>query len=711
MENGSREFSLTASGYVRRGASAWWPTFAIGWADRFRAAEQALRAATPALLFGLRLWASVSLALYVAFWLQLDEPFWAGASAGIVCQPQLGASLRKGWFRMIGTVIGASVSVLLVACFPQDRALFLLALAVWASACAFAATLLRNFGSYAAALAGYTAAIIAGDLFGPVGGVDANAALLLAIARTSEICLGIVCAGIVLSGTDFGGARRRLAAQFADIVTEIMVGFVDTLATAGREFDDMLPIRRKFVQRVAALDPVIDQTIGELPQIRYYSPVLQSAVDGLFTALSSWRAIANHLRWLPPLEARRYVAAVLEALPPELRSASQLGAPDRLIGDPVALHRICQLTVRRLIATPAVTPSVRLLADKAAENFAGLAHALNGLALLAADAARPVPRRGFKRLRVPDWLPALVNAGRAFVAIGAISLFWIVTAWPGGGGAIMFATITLLLLGPRAEQAYRVAVLFSLGITLDLIIAAIVVFAVLPYLGVETFAGFSLVLAFCLVPMGALLAQARQPWQVGVFTGMAMLFIPLLQPANPMVYDLQAFYNSSSAIVFGCSFAAVSFRLVPPLSPAFRARRLLALTLRDLRRLAIGRARQDWEGLVRGRLSAMPDDATPLQRAQLLAALSAGSEIIHLQQAARHLDLCLQLDVALTALAAGDSARAIARLSRLEQGLAAAGSAIGGPPSQTVLRTRGSIFVLSEVLAKHTAYFDGEARA
>ena len=58
--------------------------------------EKAMRAAGPPLLFGLRLWASVSLALYVAFWLQLDNPYWAGASAAIVCQPQLGASLRKG---------------------------------------------------------------------------------------------------------------------------------------------------------------------------------------------------------------------------------------------------------------------------------------------------------------------------------------------------------------------------------------------------------------------------------------------------------------------------------------------------------------------------------------------------------------------------------------------------------------------------------------
>src|SRR5215472_11319005 len=112
------------------------------------------------LLFGLRLWASVCLALFVAFWLQLDDPFWAGTSAAIVCQPQLGASLRKGWFRMIGTVLGAIMIVVLTALFPQDRIAYLGFLALWCSICAFVATVLRNFASYAAALSGYTAVIV-----------------------------------------------------------------------------------------------------------------------------------------------------------------------------------------------------------------------------------------------------------------------------------------------------------------------------------------------------------------------------------------------------------------------------------------------------------------------------------------------------------------------------------------------------------------------
>ena len=49
-----------------------------------------LTAASPALMFGLRLWASVCLALFVAFWLELDNPFWAGTP------PRLCASCSSG---------------------------------------------------------------------------------------------------------------------------------------------------------------------------------------------------------------------------------------------------------------------------------------------------------------------------------------------------------------------------------------------------------------------------------------------------------------------------------------------------------------------------------------------------------------------------------------------------------------------------------------
>ena len=143
----------------------------------------ALRSVGPALLFGLRVWAAVSLALYVAFWLELDNAYWAGTSAAIVCQPSLGASLRKASFRMIGTVVGAVAIVVLTACFPQSRIGFLAGLAVWGAACGFIATILRNFASYGAGLAGFTAVVIASDLLGATGGANSEAFTLAMPSR------------------------------------------------------------------------------------------------------------------------------------------------------------------------------------------------------------------------------------------------------------------------------------------------------------------------------------------------------------------------------------------------------------------------------------------------------------------------------------------------------------------------------------------------
>jgi uncharacterized membrane protein YccC len=677
------------------------------------ALEKAMATAGPPLLFGLRLWASVSLALYIAFWLQLDNPYWAGTSAAIVCQPQLGASLRKGWFRMIGTLTGAVMSVVLVAAFPQDRVLFLGGLALWAAVCAFLATVLRNFASYAAALAGYTVAIVGGDLLGAVGGVDANAAFLTAVSRATAICLGIACAGVVLAGTDLGGARHRLAAQFAELTTRVTAGLTSALAMGARELADAQPVRHELLRRVIGLDPIIDQTIGESSQIRYHSPVLQNAVDGLFAALAGWHAVANHLIRAENGKVQPETAAIVESIPPELRSAGLPSAPVRWIDTPTTLHRLCELAERQLTMLPAGTPSVRMLADKLAEAFTGIAQTVDGLALLVSDPARPIAPRGAKRARVADWLPALIHGGRAFVVFGTLALFWVVTGWPGGSGAITLGAIVVLLLGLKADQAYGATLLFTVGAILSLVLAGVVEFAVLPGLGTETFAGFSIVIGFCLVPIAALLAKARQPWQIGIFTGMTMVFIPLLQPTNPISYNPVVFYNMGLALVVTCIAVAVSFRLLPPLSPAFRSRRLLALTLRDLRRLASRNAYGDWDDIIRARLVAMPDAATPLQRAQLLAALSVGREIIRLRHMAypfRPLiggsDLfATGIDAVVTAIAQGNSTIAVAHLARLDGMLTA--RADSAPDAETILRMRAGILALREALAGHATFFDG----
>src|SRR3984885_10490652 len=685
------------------------PTGPIAEASAVGRWTSAFAKATPSLLFALRLWTAVCLALFVAFWLELDNPFWAGTSAAVVCQPQLGASLRKGWFRIIGTVVGAIMIVVLTACFPQDRIAFLLLLAVWCSLCAFAATLLRNFASYAAALAGYTAAIIAVDNLGATGGASSDV-FLLAVTRASEICIGIACAGIVLAGTDLGGAQRRLAESFANLAAEIMGRFDRMLALAEAQLPDTKAERREFVRRVIALDPIIDRTLGESSHMRYHSPNLQTALYGLFRALDGWRGVAPHLTRLPEDARRQGADIILRSLPAELRSIPEAGSPVLWIADPLALHRVFAEAVRTLIALPADTPSLRLLADETAKLLAGMLHVLDGLALLVDAPHHPSPgARGF-RLSEPDWLSALINAVRAFLAISAVELFWVATAWPNGASTIVFVAVVALLLSPKGDLAYGGSLAFALGTTGAVICAAAIKFAMLPAL--QTFPAFCAALGLLFLPGGFAIAASRQPIVTTVLTAMTFNVIPLLAPTNEMNYDTAQYYNSALAIVVGCGVAPLAFLLLPPLSPALRVRRLLALTSRDLRRLALASvlpAPDYWESRIYNRLIALPDQATPLQRAQLLAALSVGTEIIGLRQIASHLGTTAELDAALHDIALGHSTEAIAKLRQFDDRLASTRET--GAEASVALRGRGRILVISEAIAEHGHYFDAGAPA
>ena len=654
--------------------------------------------AVPPLLFGIRLWVAVCLALYVAFWLELDNAYWAGSTAALVCQPSLGASLRKGWFRMIGTFVGAVAIVALTACFPQNRAGFLMSLALWGGLCSLVATLLRNFAAYAAALAGYTAAIIAGDQLGAVGGVNGQA-FTLAIYRVSEIWLGIVCAGIVLAGTDFGGAQRRLASLLAELAGDIATRFTLTLrggSPEGRE------VRREFIRRVIASDPVIDEAKGESSTLRYHSPVLHRAVDAMFAVLAAWRTVDARLRRASGSSGAREALLVLGTIPTELRAALEANQPSPWLDDPARMRGLCRAAIDALADMPSRTITLRLLADQTAAVIAGFSRVLDGLALLAGDMTRELTAgRGFE-LHVPDWLPPLVNAGRAFAAIVAVEIFWIWTEWPNGAFAIVFTAVTVILLSPRADEAYATAIKFTAGTTIAAVGAAIALFAGLP--NMDSFVGFAIVLGLFLIPAGAMIAQ---PWNTALFVPIAANFVPILGPANQMSYNTIQFYNTALAIVAGCATGALSFRLIPPLSPQLRSRRLLALSLRDLRRLATGPSgrQRSWEERLYSRIVALPAGAEPVQRAVLVTSLTVGGSIVALQQTAPQLGFAGEFEAALRHFISGDCSGMMTQLEAADRSLAT----LADNDDLAVMRARGQILAIHDALSEYRTYFESGA--
>jgi uncharacterized membrane protein YccC len=143
-------------------------------------------------LFSLKTFTASMLALYIALRLELPRPYWAMATVYIVSNPFVGATRSKALYRALGTMLGASAAVLFVPPFVESPYLFSFVVALWTGTLLYLAISDRTARSYVFMLAGYTLPLIAlPAVTNPAGIFD------LAITRTEEILLGIVCASVV----------------------------------------------------------------------------------------------------------------------------------------------------------------------------------------------------------------------------------------------------------------------------------------------------------------------------------------------------------------------------------------------------------------------------------------------------------------------------------------------------------------------------------
>ncbi len=112
-------------------------------------------------LFGLRIWSAMMLALYVAFWLELDGASSAATCVAILALPTRGQALEKAFYRAVATVVGVAASIAIAGLFSQARDLFVVAYAGWLGLCVFGAAFFDGNKAYCCVLSGYTVAIVA----------------------------------------------------------------------------------------------------------------------------------------------------------------------------------------------------------------------------------------------------------------------------------------------------------------------------------------------------------------------------------------------------------------------------------------------------------------------------------------------------------------------------------------------------------------------
>ena len=67
----------------------------------------------------------------LAFYWNLDRPFWAGFTVFVISLPSIGQTLQKGVLRMFGTIAGAVAALVLLGLFAQERMLLLSVLSLY----------------------------------------------------------------------------------------------------------------------------------------------------------------------------------------------------------------------------------------------------------------------------------------------------------------------------------------------------------------------------------------------------------------------------------------------------------------------------------------------------------------------------------------------------------------------------------------------------
>jgi uncharacterized membrane protein YccC len=521
-------------------------------------------------LFAMKTFAAAMLALYIAMSIGLERPYWAMATVYIVSQPLTGALRSKAAFRLIGTLIGAAVTVALVPNLVNAPELLSAALALWTGGCLYLALLDRTPRSYLFMLAGYTAALIGFPAVTTPGAIWD-----IALARVEEIGLGIICTTVigtvffpralgpllsarilswvgnastwteeVLGGIDDkprGGARIQLA---ADAVELRMLS--SQLAYDTSQFQASTRWVMELQRRMVLLLPLLSSIADRLAALR----VAGGMTPGLRRLLADLRVWVRAGAPPPRSEADRMRASITRL---EAETDPRAGWNEVMRGSLL-------LRLRELVDLRQDMRDLRR-------------HIETGGGALATPLT--LQTRGLERQHHDHGL-ALLSGLAATLTILLMCAFWIGTSWQAGDTAASLAAADCCLFAALDDPTP--ALKSYLAITaLAVVAVGIGLFGILPL--VHDFEILALVLAAFFIPVGLLITM---PATQSIGTGLGFLTATLLSLQGAYAADFVGYADGGFAAMLGVAGAAVVTALVRSVGAEWSARRLLRAVWREL---------------------------------------------------------------------------------------------------------------------------------
>jgi uncharacterized membrane protein YccC len=568
----------------------------------------ALRNDAGALIYSAKSFAAAMLAYYLALSIGLERPSWAIITVYIVSQTSVGASLSRSLYRLAGTVIGASATVLIVPTFANTPVLCSAVLTGWIAFCLWLSLLERTPRAYAFVLAGYTASLIGFPAVSDPGGI-----FNVAIVRVQEISIGIFCAALIHRYVLPARVSGQFNAKLSQTLQAARGRVADTLAGKPDAASGPLhlALALQFLQGIShhipydfALSAPVRQARkaihDRLARLVIVNCELHDRLPAIGTLPADAQALLEDVQaWLAAEGAGASTTA--EAL--RLRCALLI---DRYAAQAQTFDDALQVSFIRYLSE-----AIALLQQ--CERLSGsIRH------------AKPVV--GEMQTRA---------ALGAFAIILSGCLVWIFSAWPDGGTAVSILGVCCTLFGSFDTPAPHI-VKYIIGSFWGVVISLFYSFALLPL--VSDFPVLVAVLAPAYLLAGSL--QARPPT-----TFMAMGITLTL----PILCELGAHYsgdfavaaNTAIALFAATGYAVVSMSLLQTVQADGAITRLLNLCQRDIRRSLKGTLRVDethWINLMMDRTALLLPRLQRSERApeqaldRLLHALRLGLSVMHLRR-------------------------------------------------------------------------------
>jgi len=583
------------------------------------------------LIFALKTFAASMLALVIALAMDLPRPYWAMATVYITSQPLAGATSSKAFFRVMGTLVGATMTVALVPNLINAPELLCLAIALWVGLCLYLSLLDGTPRSYVFMLAGYTVALIGFPSVSEPGAIFDTA-----VARLEEISLGIICASLVSTivfprsvapavahrDTWLADARRlSQVVLLRDGTNDTRRGKRLKLATDIAEIDTL--------STHLAYDRLTDRdAVTGLGEIRLRMLTLLPVIASIEDRLAAVGEEA--LRRQPELkrlleDLAQWIVSDVGARQPADRIREVIAQQQAGLDDSASWERII---------TTSLLSRLRDLVDLSSDCRALTEAIGEGRSISTVDLAFH-PEAGAAPVRHRDRGLALWSAAGAAIAILICCALWIGTGWPDGASAPMMAAVACSFFAAQDEPA-RFIRKFGLGSLVAIVVVATYLFAIIP--AISHIEVLIVALAPTFLLYGFLIGR---PATSGTGMALAANTATLLALQSTYIADFASFANSAVAFFVGVIIAELVTRIARGVGAEWIANRLVLSSWITIAVAAERRGKRDraeFAGLMLHRLGLLVQRIAFLSEsdrrdADSLVQLRIGINIIDLRRA------------------------------------------------------------------------------